>query len=122
MFKICASIGIPIAIHRVVTVFNAASEKYVVSCPSFNLRLNQGDRIIFLSPLPPKDLDAALLVQSDFNAGKQHYQEDPSAKWQRVYGGVDVFGSNAAATSSLSSEALLVQVSYSCCSPVLQRN
>lgn len=119
MLKICASIGIPIAIHRVATVFNAAQEKYVVSCPAFNLRLNQGDRIIFLSPLPPKDLEAALLIQSDFNAGKQHYQEDPSEKWQRVYGGVDV-GSHAAAASSLSSEALLVQVSYSCCSPFLQ--
>ena len=114
MFKICASIGIPIAIQRAVTGFNAAQDKYVVSCPPFNLRLNQGDRIVVLSPLPPKELESAVLNQSDFASGMQHYQGDPAEKWQKVYDGVDVGGSSAKdATGSLSSEALLVQVSDS---------
>ena len=110
MFKTCASIGIPIAIQRVCTAFNAAREKYIVSCPPFNLRLNHGDRVTVLSPLPPQDVEGAYETALDFKAGMQNYEGNPAEKWQRVYEGVDMKGLSGN-TSSVSSEELLVQVS-----------
>ena len=110
LFKTCASIGIPIAIQRVPTMFNAAQDKYIVACPRFSLRLNQGDRIILLSPLPAKDLEEAFGKQSDFKVGMEQYQENPADKWQKIYQSVDK-GDDSAAANSLSSEVQLVKVS-----------
>jgi hypothetical protein len=110
VFKLCASVAIPVAIYRATTASNSASERYLVSCPSANLRLNQGDHMILLSPLPPKDVEAILAKLQNFDSGLTFHQ-NPTEKWQKVYDGVDS-STDDAAIQSLSSESLLVQVSY----------
>jgi voltage-gated potassium channel Kch len=110
MFSVCSSIGIVIAVYRTATVFNCARDKYLVCCPSFSMRLNHGDQLILLSPLPPKDVETAITGLSHFDAGMKLHQGVAAEKWRKVYDSVESESSNAA-SNSLSSEALLVQVS-----------
>jgi hypothetical protein len=107
-FKACASIGVPVALYRACTISNAADERYLVCCPAPTMRLNLGDQIIMLSPLPPKDIQLVIGKLSDFKSGLAHHAGEPAAKWQAVYDSVD---STKTDESSLSSESLLVQVS-----------
>jgi hypothetical protein len=107
-FKTCSSIGVPVALYRACTSSNAADERYLVCCPAPTMRLNQGDQVILLSPLPPKDIERIIGKLSDFKSGLAHHAGEPADKWQKVYDGVD---STKTAESSLSSESLLIQVS-----------
>jgi hypothetical protein len=74
------------------------------------MRLNQGDQLILLSPLPPKDVETAIMGVSNFDAGMKLHQGVAADKWRKVYDSVESESSNAA-SNSLSSESLLVQVS-----------
>ena len=74
------------------------------------MRLNQGDQLILLSPLPPKDVETAITGLSHFDAGMKLHQGVAADKWRKVYDSVESESSNAA-SNSLSSESLLVQVS-----------
>ncbi len=109
MFSVCSSIGIIIAVYRTKTVFNAARENFLVCCPSFNMRVNHGDQIIILSPLPSKDVEPVLAQLSSVNVWTKLEQEKCVANWRKVYDSVDS-ASASAASNSLSSESLLVQV------------
>jgi hypothetical protein len=113
MFSVCSSIGIVIAVYRTATVFNCARDKYLVCCPSLSMRLNHGDQLILLSPLPPKDVETAITGLSHFDAGMKLHQGVAAEKWRKVYDSVESESSNAA-SNSLSSESLLVQVSRKC--------
>jgi hypothetical protein len=110
MFSVCSSIGVVIAVYRAPTVFNCARDKYLVCCPSSSMRFNQGDQLILLSPLPPKDVETAIMGVSHFDAGMKLHQGVAADKWRKVYDSVESESSNAA-SNSLSSESLLVQVS-----------
>ena len=111
MFSVCASIGIIIAVYRANTVFNCAREKFLVCCPAQNMRLNHGDPVILLSPLPPKDVEAAIAQLSTFESGMALHHGKCPEKWRKVYEGVDSESLNGP-SNSLSSEALLVQVIF----------
>jgi hypothetical protein len=106
-FHTCAAIAIPIAIYRAAASSNAAKERYLVSCPAFDMRLQVDDQFILLSPLPPKILISALATVSDFASGMQ-FHANTKDNWQKVYDTVDPSTHDDA--NSVSSESLLVQV------------